>query len=72
MTDYEKLRALFPPMNRIIHRWKECGDNQPISRDKVFCCPACGKGRLFEWQLTAFCPHCGLKLSKPQTPKEET
>ena len=54
------------------HRWKEFGDNQPTSKDKVFCCPACGKGRLFEWQLTTFCPHCGLKLSKPKPPKEET
>lgn len=53
-------------MNRIIYRWKEYGDNQPISIDKVFCCPACGKGRLFKWQLTPFCPHCGLKLSKPE------
>lgn len=71
MTDFEKLRELFPPMNRADHRWKEYGDNQPTSRDKVFCCPACGKGRLFEWQLTKFCPNCGLPLSKPKPPKAE-
>ena len=71
MIDFEKLRTLSPPMNRTDHRWKEYGDNQPISKDKVFCCPACGKGRLFEWQLTSFCPHCGLKLSKPESQKEK-
>lgn len=71
MTDFEKFKVLSSPMSCTDYRWKEYGDNQPISRDKVFCCPTCGKGRLFEWQLTPFCPHCGVKLLKPDESKEK-
>lgn len=47
--------------------WRECGDNQPMSKDTVYCCPnpVCGKRRMFEWQLTNYCPDCGLRLFKP-------
>lgn len=43
--------------------WIECGDNQPISKDKVYCCPKCGSGRYFKSALTKFCPNCGVKLN---------
>lgn len=74
MTDTTKLRKLFPPRERTIPHWKACGDNQPISNDKVYCCPnpECEKGRLFESQLTNYCPHCGWRLYKPEPQKEET
>ena len=74
MTDMDKLRKLFPPRGRILPRWKAFGDNQPFSTDFVYCCPnpECNKGRLFEWQLTNYCPHCGWRLYKPQAAREET
>lgn len=74
MMDNDKLKEVFPPMKHMRTYWKEYGDNQPVSNDKVYCCPnpACGMGRLFEWQLTNYCPHCGLRLYKPSVSKEET
>lgn len=58
---------------RTLPHWEACGDNQPISKDKVYCCPnpVCNKGRLLESQLTNYCPHCGWRLYKPEPPKEE-
>lgn len=42
--------------------WIECGDNQPISCDKVYCCSRCKKGRVLKSNLTNFCPNCGADL----------
>lgn len=66
MTSTDKLKKLFPPKHIVepknVDSWIECGDNQPVSSDKLYCCSVCGRGRVFESGRTMFCPYCGADL----------
>ena len=49
----------------ILHaKWIVIDNNQPISKDKIYTCSNCRKSRLFKWQLTNFCSHCGALMDK--------
>lgn len=54
--------AIAEDVKPVIHaRWIECGDNQPMSNDKVYCCSNCNKGkRLFNF--IPYCAYCGAEM----------
>lgn len=65
-TDDQILKILYDipaaDVKPVIHaRWIECGDNQPMSCDKVYCCSNCGKGRKL-FNFTPFCAECGADM----------
>ncbi len=43
-------------------RWIKCGDNQPMSNDKVYCCSNCKGNKRLEWHLKPFCEDCGADM----------
>lgn len=62
------LGAKMDDVRPVVHgRWVECGDNQPISCDKVYCCSHCRENRRFEWQLKPFCQECGAEMQNYET-----
>lgn len=47
----------------VIHaHWVECGDNQPVSSDKVYCCSNCKGNKRLKHQFKPFCELCGAKM----------
>lgn len=47
----------------VIHaHWIECGDNQPVSSDKVYCCSNCKGNKRLKHQFKPFCELCGAKM----------
>lgn len=63
-ADTDAIRAITAEKVRpaVYARWIECGNDQPRSADKVYCCSNCGGSRRFEWQLKPFCEECGAVM----------